>query len=573
MPSAARRQSGLQARAASHTGLRRENNEDRFHCDPARGVFLVVDGVGGQAAGEHAAETALRMIRARLERETGSAADRLREAITLANNQIHREASADPALEGMSCVLTAALVRDGRVTIGHVGDSRLYLFSGGDIRKVTHDHSPVGEREDAGELDELEAMRHPRRNEIYRDVGSAAHEPDDEGFVEILDLPFGADAAMLLCSDGLSDLVPSAAIASIVYGGGGDPRTVVDRLIESANAAGGKDNVTVVFVAGPKFTSAARRYGDRWAARAAAGSSPSATPSTSSAVPAGGRPRGTGGALFGWLVSRPAMLALGIVIGLSLGFGLLLASAHLSDRLASLIRPESWARTWKVGATADDDVTTIDEALRLSRPGDTIEVGPGEYTSPVILEGAVRLVSRRPHEAILRPADTAGRWTAITVRAGASGRLSGFSVRGDQAGRLAVGLSIADAVVEIDDLEISGAREAAIVLLPGSRATIRGSHVHDNEGAGVVIEADALPRLLHNTVTRNGTSPTSPRAGLEIREGGSPQLFGNIIVGNGANEISGLPPVARAEWQRDNVIGLPAPARPSRPAPVRPVPR
>ena len=566
MPSTAHAQPGLRARAASHTGLKRENNEDRYHCDPARGVFLVVDGVGGQVAGERAADTALAMIRARLERETGSPAERLREAIALANNEIRREAAADPELDGMSCVLTAALVRDGRVTIGHVGDSRLYLFADGEIRKVTHDHSPVGEREDGGELDELEAMRHPRRNEIYRDVGSAHHEPDDEDFVEILELPFAPEHALLLCSDGLSDLVPSAAIASVVYGNAGDPGAIVERLIESANAAGGKDNVTVVFAEGPRFAASARRHRDGWAARALVGngvSQPAARRRT-----AGQRSR------LRWLISRPAMLAVGAVLGLALGYGVLALDAGLADRLAGLIRPESWARTWKVGGTADDDVATIEGALRLARPGDTVEVGPGEYTAPVIIERAVHLVSRKPHEAILRPAEgAAGPWTAMTVRAGASGRVSGFSIRGGQAAPLAVGVSVAEAVMEMDDLDISGAWVAAVALLPGSRVTLRGSHLHDNPGAGIGVEADALPRLLHNVVIRNGVSATPPRAGLEIREGGAPQLFGNILIGNGANEIAGLPPSARAEWQRDNVIGLPAPARPARLAPVRPVPR
>jgi hypothetical protein len=267
------------------------------------------------------------------------------------------------------------------------------------------------------------------------------------------------------------------------------------------------------------------------------------------------------------------MLALGVVSGLVLGLGLLVMSPRLADRLAGVVRPESWGRTWHVGAAADDDVATIDEALRLARPGDTIDVGPGEYSSPVVIEGAVRLISRKPHEAIIRPPVAAAAWTAITVRPGASGQLSGFSIRGGPEGRLGVGLSVGNASLDLDDLEISGAREAAVVLLPGSRATIRGSHIHDNPGAGVVVEADALPRLHHNVVTRNGTSTTAPRAGLEIKEGGSPQLFGNIIVGNGANEITGLPPVARTEWQRDNIIGHPAPARPARPAPVRQVPR
>ena len=82
----------------------------------------------------------------------------------------------------MACVLTVAVVENGSAIIGHVGDSRLYKIRRGEIRKITHDHSPVGEREDSGEISEAEAMRHPRRNEVYRDVGSQEHAPDDPGF-------------------------------------------------------------------------------------------------------------------------------------------------------------------------------------------------------------------------------------------------------------------------------------------------------------------------------------------------------------------------------------------------------
>ena len=89
-----------------------------------------------------------------------------------------------------------------------MGDSRLYLIRRGEIRKVTRDHSPVGEREDAGEIGEAEAMRHPRRNEVFRDVGSEEHAPDDANFIDIERLPFDAETALLLCSDGLSDQVP-----------------------------------------------------------------------------------------------------------------------------------------------------------------------------------------------------------------------------------------------------------------------------------------------------------------------------------------------------------------------------
>ena len=177
--------SAFHAAGATDVGRRREVNEDRFHCDPARGLFFVIDGVGGQAAGGKAADVALSMLRARLERETGPVATRLREAIAIANDEIYSLASTRAEWKGMACVLTAAVIRDGRATIGHVGDTRLYKLRGGRLEKVTRDHSPVGEREDGNEISEAQAMRHPRRNEVYRDVGSERHTPDDPDFVEI----------------------------------------------------------------------------------------------------------------------------------------------------------------------------------------------------------------------------------------------------------------------------------------------------------------------------------------------------------------------------------------------------
>src|SRR5690242_3185157 len=94
----------------SDPGRKRENNEDRFHADPDRGIFFVIDGVGGQAAGEKAADTAHNLLRARLERPTGTAADRIREAITIANNEIYRLSEIHDEWRGMACVLTVAIV-------------------------------------------------------------------------------------------------------------------------------------------------------------------------------------------------------------------------------------------------------------------------------------------------------------------------------------------------------------------------------------------------------------------------------------------------------------------------------
>src|SRR5437867_2871476 len=245
----------LRAAADTDPGLQREVNEDRFHLDVSRGLFMVVDGVGGQAAGGKAADIALTMLRTRLERETGPVAERVREAIAIANNEIHRVAGMRPEWNGMACVLTVVVVDDSGAIVGHVGDTRLYKLRDGHLEKVTHDHSPVGEREDSHEISELEAMRHPRRNEVYRDVGSDAHEPGDPDFIDVHDIPFEPDSALLLCSDGLTDLIDSTAVSQIVDRFAGQPQQVVKGLIQAANVAGGKDNVSVVYVEGERFAS------------------------------------------------------------------------------------------------------------------------------------------------------------------------------------------------------------------------------------------------------------------------------------------------------------------------------
>src|SRR4029453_6770454 len=123
----------LRAAGLTHPGLRREVNEDRHHYDPARGIFVVLDGIGGQAAGEKAAETALALVRTRLERETGPIDDRMREAIGLAHGEISAPPPLHPNRKGMACGLPAAVVTNGDVVVGHVGDTRLYKFRPGRI--------------------------------------------------------------------------------------------------------------------------------------------------------------------------------------------------------------------------------------------------------------------------------------------------------------------------------------------------------------------------------------------------------------------------------------------------------
>ena len=237
-------------------GRVRTNNEDLPVLDAERGVFGVIDGVGGHAAGELAAAIARDVILQRLARPLGTPAERVREAIAIANNEIFRRAASEPALAGMTCVVTLAVVADGRVTVGHVGDSRLYKLRPSGLRKLTHDHSPVGEREDAHEIGEIEAMHHPRRHEVFRDVGSALRDKDEPDYVEVIDDTFEDDAAILVCSDGLTDMIPSTTIERVVRLHAGDAAAVTTALVAAANEAGGRDNVTVVYAEAPGFAAA-----------------------------------------------------------------------------------------------------------------------------------------------------------------------------------------------------------------------------------------------------------------------------------------------------------------------------
>jgi PPM family protein phosphatase len=238
---------------ASDPGRVRAENQDRAYANDELGIFLVVDGLGGHAAGEKAAETAVKAIRNEMAKPDGAARDRILRAITAANNRISEEAAENDNWRGMACVLTLAVIADDKVIVGHVGDSRLYLTWNGAIRKLTSDHSPVGEREDGGELTEAEAMAHPRRHEVFRDVGSRRREPDEEDFIELKEFLFKPDAAILLCSDGLSDLLTSAEMLDVIERYDGDPAQVAHELVEAANLAGGNDNITAIFVAGSEF--------------------------------------------------------------------------------------------------------------------------------------------------------------------------------------------------------------------------------------------------------------------------------------------------------------------------------
>jgi serine/threonine protein phosphatase PrpC len=484
---------------ASDVGRVRGNNEDLVYGDDRRGIYIVIDGMGGQAAGEHAARIALDRLRRRLERQTGTVEERIREAIALANNAVFEAAESRPEWRGMACVLTLAVVENGKATIGHVGDSRLYKIHRGAIRKLTHDHSPVGEREDSGELTEDQAMRHPRRNEVYRDVGSARRDPHDPGFIEILETPFEPDAALLLSSDGLTDYVSSARILRLIQENAGDGDGVVRALIDAANESS-KDNISVVYVEGAKF--APRRRAEDDAERTA---------------PLRRR------AAHDWIYLVIAA-AFGIAAGVAGTWGWLNRTAPVEPPTTLVVSPEG--------------IPSISQALDRARPGDTIEVAPGRYHERIRLKDGVNIVARPVRQAILvPPAGARSASAAITAEGVAKARVVGLAVAAAEADAFGIGAAVTDSNVIFERVEISGATIAGLEFNGNSQGTVEGSYIHHNAGPAVVIRHASAPVLENNLLVNNGNAKDTPLPAILITSSGDPRIEKNTITGSGAEAI------------------------------------
>ncbi|MGI8959647.1 MAG: protein phosphatase 2C domain-containing protein [Bryobacteraceae bacterium] len=484
-------------------GYVRTNNEDRVYCDDVRGLFLVVDGMGGHEAGEHAAEIAVERVRIRLERQTGTVEQRLREAIALANNAIYEAAQKNPEWTGMACVLTAAVIEDGQITAGHVGDSRLYTIKRGVIEKMTHDHSPVGEREDSGELSEAEAMQHPRRNEVYRDVGSRERTPDAADFIEIFQRPFEADGALLLCSDGLSDAISSEKILRIVEENAGDRWATVRALIAAANEVG-KDNVSAIFVEGEAF---ATSFG-RQSVREASDVVPANASTGESTEPMAARQGVARAPRYG---RRAAYLIFGVLLGAALTF--FVQRYVLEKRFA----PASRSLVVSAGGT-------IAAALDKAQPGESIAVAPGTYSEAVKLKEGVTLTAQRAHEAVIE-----GPVTADGVQ---HARLEGFTIRGGGAG---IRIRDSDVILSRDD--ISDGRGMGVEYSGNSRGAIFACFIHNNAESGIAVTDAAAPAIEGNLIEANGARPGSLRPGLVIRSTLRPSVVRNVFAGNGAEAV------------------------------------
>lgn len=234
----------LEAAALTHVGKVRTGNEDSYgHCLNA-GVFAVCDGMGGAAAGEIASRIAVDALIERLCAVT-SYEDRreaMEESIATANHLVYAQASLHEALRGMGTTLVAVAIQNGHALIGHVGDSRCYLFRKGELIRETNDHSLVDEQVRMGHMTQADAERSPLRNVITRAIGTQKTVE-----AEIADLPLEPGDMLLLCSDGLTREVPEENIAAILQQPGA-VEELCQKLIDAANAAGSHDNVTAVLV-------------------------------------------------------------------------------------------------------------------------------------------------------------------------------------------------------------------------------------------------------------------------------------------------------------------------------------
>lgn len=235
------------------TGKLRSNNEDTFIVQEIAGtaytLACVIDGVGGYEGGEVAAAIARKTILTLMDKPAGDLSLLMQAAFAEANDQIVAEKQRSKAHEDMACVMTMALtdLKSNQFYYAHVGDTRLYLLRDGSLIKISKDQSFVGFMEDSGRLTEEQAMQHPKRNEINKALGFAGNIGEQKDYIETGHSPFLPGDLILLCSDGLSDMVNKAAMSQILAG----HATLEQKgqeLVDLANANGGRDNITVVLV-------------------------------------------------------------------------------------------------------------------------------------------------------------------------------------------------------------------------------------------------------------------------------------------------------------------------------------
>lgn len=233
----------MRSAGVTDVGQQRAVNEDSILLLPDAGVYAVADGMGGHRGGKVASQMAVgELTRVVLDAVEPFDAAALREAVEEINERLHEMGSTTESLEGMGTTCTVISVHGGRLSVAHVGDSSLFVVRGGVANKITLDHRAVQELVDRGTLSESDAQSHPLRNLLTRSVGV---EPSVE--VDVFEVALQTGDQLLLCSDGLSEMVGTDDLVEVLAREDG-PEAAARELVRRANENGGSDNISVVVV-------------------------------------------------------------------------------------------------------------------------------------------------------------------------------------------------------------------------------------------------------------------------------------------------------------------------------------
>ncbi len=235
----------LHASSLTHAGKVRSNNEDSMFVNTRRGIFAVADGMGGAAAGEVASAMFVERVADipnMLGKSQAVGVEFVKDTFIYANQDIIQHVEESPHHAGMGCTAELLLFCNDGYVLGHVGDSRTYLFRDHGIRRLGRDHTLVQAQLDQGMLSAEEAAGHPYRNVLLRAVGI-----NETLMVDIIRGQYRSRDVFLLCSDGLTDMISEAQLSEVVTWRQ-RPEDIAAQLVDKANLAGGRDNITVVVV-------------------------------------------------------------------------------------------------------------------------------------------------------------------------------------------------------------------------------------------------------------------------------------------------------------------------------------
>ena len=244
----------------SDTGRHRKHNEDSYLCNPQEKLFLIADGIGGQAAGETASSLAIRnveefVVRSRVEditwpipyrKEFTLEQNSLLAGTTLANRKVRELANQNPLMKGMGTTLVGVVIKGNQLAVLNIGDSRLYRIRAKEIEQITQDHTIAGEQEKMGLLTKEEASHHPQKHILTSALGIEAAE---NLRMDLSLVAIEKKDLYLMCSDGLSDMLSDKEILAAINS---SKKKSLEKmslsLMQQANRAGGRDNITIILL-------------------------------------------------------------------------------------------------------------------------------------------------------------------------------------------------------------------------------------------------------------------------------------------------------------------------------------